>query len=209
VDLDLDAINRDHGGDLDIIGGLAADDANIHSLLVNQNIGNTTVLKLESMLGLDIVIHIANVGLDTLDNHVKIVLVGIQGPVRVAAGDHSHGIVHVDLKESRKEICAGQDHVVKHQVDFKIRVLDTWDGDKLEGLHQSWHDNIAEIIKEMRLKRQASVPERDQLKKDERVSKRRRSKINLPSFRVKNKKAHLTCRSKDEWQTSESSRRLL
>lgn len=153
MDNDFDVVNGNKRRSLDGFGGLTAHDLNVHTLPIDQDVRNTLVLKLEPFLGTDKVVDIADIGLQTLDDHVEIMLVGILGSVVLVgtAGDHPELVVHIDLKQARKEVGAGEDHVVKHKVHLHIRVLDARDGDELEGLEHCRHDDIAEVVKQVRL----------------------------------------------------------
>lgn len=162
VDLDFDVVNGNERRGLDSFGGLTAHDFDVHTLLIDQDVRNTLVLKLEPFLGADKVVGIADIGLQTLDEHVELMLVGILGPVVLVgtAGDHPELVVHIDLKQARKEVGTGEDHVVKHKVDLHIGVLDTWDGNELEGLKHCRHEDIAEVVKQVRLELELPVTNR-------------------------------------------------
>lgn len=163
MDRDFDAFNGDKRRHLRCFGGLVAHDFDVHALPVDQDIRNTMVLELESFLGANKIIDIADIGLETLDEHIEIMLARVLGTVVLVgtARNHTELVVHVDLEEAWEKVGASENHIVKHQVDFHIRVLDARDGDELERFEHCWHKNVAEVVEQMRLKLELSVANRE------------------------------------------------
>ena len=160
--LDFDIVNGNKRRGLNGFGGLTAHDLDIHALPIDQDVRSTMVLKLEPFLGADKVVDVADIGLQTLDDHVEFMLAGILGTVVLVgtAGDHPELVGHINLKQARKEVGAGEDHVVEHEVDLHIRVLDARDRDELERLEHCRHEDITEIVKQVRLEPELPVANR-------------------------------------------------
>jgi hypothetical protein len=161
MDFDFDVVNGDKRWDLSV-GGLVAHDFDVQPLLVDQDIRNTMVLELEPFLGADKIVDIADIGLETLDEHIEFMLAGILGTVVLVgtARNHADVVVHVKLEEAWEEVGACEDHVVKHQVNLHIRVLDAWDRNELERFEHCWHENVAEVVKQVRLELELSAANR-------------------------------------------------